>query len=293
MKRYFILYFAFILVTPSLIAQQADTSKTSVPKRWSKKTDIIITMEQTQIDNWSAGGYSNFTFGSFLKGYYNYLNGKHKLDNTLELSYGRTRQDISGDGIWDNSNRWKKSDDKVELNSIYGYKAVGNWNYSVLLNLKSQFDNGYKNDTILISAGLSPATLTSSAGLEYKKKYFSVLFSFLTGKTVYVLDKRLRGRSLGYSDEIDDAWKFSLGSYIKLFYNRDITKNINILCKMDFFYDYEKPLIDTDISGEVFVTFKIFKYLSTFFDIQMVMDKDFSTDLQFKERFGISIPFTF
>lgn len=292
MKRYFILL-SLVFVISNLVAQKTDTTTNKTPKHWSKKTDIIISLEQTQIDNWSTGGYSNFTFGSFLKGYYNYVNGKHKLDNTLELSYGRTRQDISGEGIWDKSNRWIKSDDKVEFNSIYGYKAVGSWNYSALLNLKTQFDNGFKSDTILISAGLSPATLTSSVGLEYKKQHFSVLFSILTGKTIYVLDERLRGKSFGYTDEIDDAWKFSLGSYIKLFYKKDITKHINVLCKLDFFYDYEKPLLDTDITGEIFVTFKIFKYLSTFFDLQTAMDKDFSTSLQFKERVGISVPFSF
>ena len=287
-----------IAMIVSLSANAATAGEDSVaatpkPKHWKEKTDLIFTMEQNQISNWSAGGYSNFTFGSFLKGYYNYLNGKHKLDNTLELSYGRTRQDITGEGIWDKTNHWIKSDDKVELNSIYGYKAIGNWNYSALINFKTQFDNGYKNDTMLISAGLAPAVLTSSIGLEYKKKYFSALFSVLTGKTTYVLDKRLRGLDFGYTDEIDDAWKFSLGSYVKLFYKRDINKYVDILCKLDFFYDYEKPLLDTDINGEVFVNIKILKFLNAFINIQAAMDKDFSTALQFKERFGISIPFSF
>ena len=59
------------------------------------------------------------------------------------------------------------------------------------------------------------------------------------------------------------------------------------------FYDYEKPLLDTDVNGEVFVNVKIFKYLSAFFNVQAAIDKDFSTKIQFKERFGISIPFSF
>lgn len=294
MKKTLTLFVNFLFVTIFVVAQTEDTTKSStLQKHWKKKTDVILTLEQSQIDNWSAGGYSNFAFGSLLKGYYNFAKGNHKLDNTLELSYGRTRQDVTGEGIWNKTNRWIKSDDKVELNSIYGYKAVGNWNYSALVNIKTQFDNGYKNDTVLISTGLSPTTITSSIGLEYKKTNFSVLFSVLTGKTTYVMDERLRGASFGYTNEIDDAFKFSVGSYIKIFYKRDIFKNINLLCKLDFFYDYEKPFLDTDINGEVFITIKIFKYLSTFFNLQVAMDKDFSTSLQFKERFGVSIPFSF
>ncbi len=295
MKKQIIFLMACLVVSLTISAQTNEKTDSipPKPKHWTEKTDLIFTLEQNQISNWSAGGYSNFAFGSFLKGYYNYINGKHKMDNTLEMSYGRTRQDVSGEGIWDKTNHWIKSDDKFEWNSIYGYKAVGNWNYSALINLKTQFDNGYKNDTIFISAGLAPAILTSSIGLEYKIKHFSALFSVLTGKTTYVLDKRLRGSAFGYTDEIDDAWKFSLGSYVKLFYKRDIATNINLLCKLDLFYDYEKPLVDTDINGEVFVTVKIFKFLNAFFNVQTAIDKDFSTKIQFKERFGISIPFSF
>lgn len=292
MSRFLYIFFLFVNFTFVLSAQQSDSSAVK-QKRWTKKTEIIFTTEQTQINNWSAGGYSNFSFGTLLKGYYNYRHNRHKLDNTVELSYGRTRQDINGDGIWDKSNHWIKSDDKIEINSIYGFQALGHWNYSGLLNVKTQFDNGYKNDTVLISAGLSPTILTSSIGMEYKTKYFSALFSFLTGKTIYCQDRRLRGPSFGYTDETSDALKFSMGSYIKLFYKRDISHNINLLCKLDFFYDYEKPFWDTDINGEIFITFKLLKYLSTFFNLQVAMDKDFSTKMQFKERFGISIPFTF
>lgn len=86
---------------------------------------------------------------------------------------------------------------------------------------------------------------------------------------------------------------FSVGSYIKIFYQRDIIKNVNLLGKLDVFWDYSKPLLDTDISGEVFINMKVNKYISTFFSFQAAIDKDFNTKLQYKERFGISIPLNF
>lgn len=282
-----------------IISQDADadsdTAAVTPPvKHWTVKNDMILTFEQTQISNWAAGGYSNFSFGGLFKGFYNYKNGKHKVDNTAEASYARTRQDQNGEGIWDSGNRWIKSEDKIELNSIYGYQAVGNWNYSGLLNMKSQFDNGYDKDTVLISAGLSPAVLTSSVGMEYKIPHFSALFSVITGKTTYCLDKRetIRRGVFG-ADDWDRTWKFSLGSYIKLFYQKDVWTNVNVLAKLDFFWDYEKPVADTDINGEVFVSMKINKYLNAFVSIQAAIDKDFSTKIQYKERFGISIPINF
>ncbi|MBR1627149.1 MAG: DUF3078 domain-containing protein [Bacteroidales bacterium] len=276
------------------VAMSDSTSETPAPSHWTIKNDLILTFEQTQISNWAAGGFSNLSFGGLFKGFYNYQNGKHKVDNTAEASYARTKQDQNGEGIWDSGNRWIKSEDKIELNSIYGYQAIGNWNYSALMNLKSQFDNGYDKDSNIISAGLSPAILTSSVGMEYKKTGFSALFSFLTGKTTYCLDEREKIRkSIFGTDDWDRTWKFSLGSFVKLFYQRDVWTNVNVLAKLDFFWDYSKPLLDTDINGEVFVSMKINKYLNAFVSIQAAIDKDFSTHIQYKERFGISIPINF
>lgn len=270
------------------------TAQTEQAKKWTTKNNLIITTEQTQISNWAAGGYSSFAFGGLFKGFYNYQNGKHKVDNTAEASYGRTRQDVNGEGIWDKGNDWIKSEDKIELNSIYGYQAIGFWNYSALMNLKTQFDNGWDKDKKIISAGLSPAVLTSSVGMEYKRENFSSLFSFLTGKTTYCLDARRNIReSIFGADDWDKQWKFSLGSYVKMFYQKDVWTNVNVLAKLDFFWDYSKPLLDTDITGEVFVSMKIAKFLNAFVSIQAAIDKDFSTRIQYKERFGISIPFNF
>ncbi len=271
--------------------QKTDSASKS---NWTIKNDLILTFEQTQISNWAAGGYSNLSFGGLFKGFYNYKYKKHKVDNTAEASYARTRQDQNGEGIWDSGNRWIKSEDKLELNSIYGYQAVGRWNYSGLMNIKSQFDNGYDKDTNIISAGLSPAILTSSIGMEYKTIGFSALFSVITGKTTYCLDTRQTIRQGVFGkDDWDKAWKFSVGSYIKLFYQRDIWTNVNVLAKLDLFWDYSKPMIDTDINGEVFVSMKLHKYLNAFVSIQAAIDKDFSTRIQYKERFGFSIPINF
>lgn len=282
------------IITPDEVSSTDTTAKTSIPKKWTVKNNLILTSEQAQISNWASGGYSSFSFGSLFKGFYNYQRNKHKVDNTVELSYARTKQDQNGLGIWDSGNRWIKTEDKIELNSIYGYKAIGNWNYSGLMNLKSQFDNGYDKDTNLISAALSPVILTSSVGMEYRKTHFSALFSFLTGKTTACLEDRqtIRESVFGKTDW-QRSWRFSLGSYIKLFYQKDLWKNVNVLAKLDFFWDYSKPVLDTDISGEIFINMKISKYLNTFLNIQAAIDKDFSTHIQFKERFGISIPINF
>jgi hypothetical protein len=287
------IYLFFGILTLLCLPCKADTSKPDSVKHWDIKNSIISNSEQTTLSNWSAGGFNSFAFSNFYKGFFNYKNGKNQWDNSVELAYGMIWQDKTGNGYKDKSNEFQKSDDKIEINSIFSRKMYKSWNYSALVNLKSQFDEGFK-DEALISAPLSPIIITSSIGWEYKRSGFSTLISFLTGKTTIVEDNRLKGNNIFGFTEPDQTTLFSLGSYIKFYFQKDIFKNINLLAKLDFFYDYNKPsILDTDISTEIFLNMKISKYLTAFISFQAIMDKDFNTTLQYKERMGFSIPINF
>lgn len=264
------------------------------PKYWKIKNNISFNSEQNMYENWEQGGMSSFAFSIFYRGSYNYKKHNTSWENSAELGYGLLRQDVTGKGIFNKSNKFNKSDDKIELNSVFSYKAIENWNYSSLLNLKSQFDDGFKEGK-LVSSTLSPVVLTSSIGFEYKPRpYFSTLFSFLTGKTTYVLLDSLSGiGNFGFQNE-GQHWDFSLGSYIKLFFEKELFKNVNMVSKLEFYYDYRKrTILDTDINFETMITMKVNNHISTFLHLQLAINKDFSTALQVKERFGISIPITF
>jgi hypothetical protein len=270
----------------------ADEVKKDSVKYWNIKNSIILNSEQATLSNWSAGGYSSFAFSSFYKGFYNFKKGNNQWDNSVELAYGMIWQDKTGNGFKDPANEFQKSDDKIELNSIYSRKMYKSWNYSALVNIKSQFDEGFK-DGKLVSAPISPITITSSIGWEYKNKGFSAMLSFLAGKTTIVTDRRLMGNEIFGFTEPGQCALFSLGSYAKFFYQKDIFKNVNLLVKLDFFYDYNKPILDTDINTEVFINIKVSKYLTAFINFQAIMDKDFNTTLQYKQRFGLSVPINF
>ncbi len=292
MKRYY--FFAisvivfFLVFSLKCLSQQTDSIK-----YWKTRNNIILNAEQSSLSNWSAGGYSSFAFSTFYKGFVKYSKGKNTWDNSVELAYGMVWQDKTGNGYKDKENKFQKTDDKIEINSLFSRQMYKLWNYSCLINLKSQFDEGFK-DNKLIAAPLSPVIITSSLGFEYKKEEFSVLLSFLTGKTTIVEDRRLIGNSIfGFSDP-DQRCLFSLGSYVKFYFRKDIFKNINLLAKLDFYYDYNKPsLLDTDISTEIFVNMKIRKYLTAFVSFQAIMDKDFNSTLQYKQRVGFSVPINF
>lgn len=262
-------------------------------KHWHMTNSIISSAEQTELNNWSAGGFSSFAFSNFYKGMLKYKKGNRQWESRLELAYGMIWQDKTGGGFSDKENKFQKSDDKIEFNSVFSRTMYKSWNYSALVNLKSQFDEGFKDD-VLVAAPFSPIVVTSSVGFEYKHNCTSLLLSFLTGKTTTVQDNRLVGNPIFGFERPDQHTLFSLGSYVKFLFQKDIFKNINLLLKLDLFYDYNKPsLLDTDISTEVFINMKINKYFTAFVSFQAIMDKDFNSTLQYKERMGFSVPINF
>ena len=89
---------------------------------------LRFTLTQGAQDNWAAGGDKN-TLGltSFFSGYAFYKKGKHSWDNTIDLAYGFLNTTSLGS---------RKSDDKIDLLSKYGYDIGKNWYLSGLVNFR-------------------------------------------------------------------------------------------------------------------------------------------------------------
>ena len=296
-KKYLFLFFATVFgFMNSLSAQEAtggDTAAAKTPGAWTIKNTVLFSAEQSLFNNWAQGGISSLSIGANYKGFFNFKKGKHAWDNTIELGYGIVRQDLNKKGVFDKGNHFQKNEDKIELNTSYSLKAISDWNYNATLNLKSQFDDGYNKDSVLVASFFSPAYLISSVGMELKKPTYYILLSCFTGKTTFVGDARLAKPGNFGLEEGETNWHFALGSYVKLQYQKDIFKNVNLLSKLELFYDYATNLAHTDVNWEVFVMMKINSYLNAFVNFQMIFDRDFSEQIQWKQRAGISIPLSF
>jgi hypothetical protein len=118
---------------------------------WKRGGNIVFLFNQSAFNNeWLGGGTSNFAGNIGLNYDYNYSSMNSIWDNKLIVAYGLTKlknQDVT------------KSDDRIELTSLYG-KKVGNsnWYYSGFLNFKTQMDSGFDPKTgIKTTHSFSPA----------------------------------------------------------------------------------------------------------------------------------------
>ena len=163
-------------------AQAADTTE-----GWNKSGVFSLNMSQASFTNWAAGGQNSVALNGLINLTANYKMGNSAWDNALTLGYGKMIQKGNDLG-------WVKTDDRIDFQSKYGYKASEKWFYSGLMSFKTQMDKGfnYPDTENKISDLLAPAYLLFSLGMDYKPNpHFSMFLSPLTSKNTIVTDDGL------------------------------------------------------------------------------------------------------
>ena len=213
--------------------------KVEKPKYWEESLKTNIKFGQTSLTNWAAGGDNTVTLQAFIDGNANYKKNDLFWNNRLQLDYGFVY--ASSKPIL------QKSDDRIYLESKFGYKNANMKNFSLSVNydFKSQFNTGYDyltpsvpsdkyqdaegnvpglnelphkdqvslwKDARKIKSGfLAPAYTNLAVGIDVKPfKWLSLNIAPLTGGVVIVRDELLRKN---YSMQLKDQYQgVDLGS---------------------------------------------------------------------------------
>lgn len=274
----------------------ADTTKAVTPWKFGGRS--AINFSQLSLINWAAGGENSYSLAGLVHIFGRYKKGKATWDNTLDLGYGLIKQ---GDlGV-------RKSDDKVDLLSKFGYHAINRWYYSAMLNFKTQMDRGFQysktGEQTLISDLLAPGYLLTSLGMEYKSKKdnFYILISPFTGKSTFVFNDSL-SQAGAYGMEPGHRIRQEFGGYAKVAFTQEIWDNVNLATKLDLFSNYLDNPQNIDINLETILMMKVNKYLVTSITMNLIYDHDIKiTDkngktgprTQFKEVLAIGLSYSF
>ena len=211
---------------------QTETPRVEKPKYWTSSLMTNIKFGQTSLTNWAAGGDNTVTLQAFIDGNANYKKNDLFWNNRLQLDYGFVY--ASSKPIL------QKSDDRIYLESKFGYKNVNMKNFSLSVNydFKSQFNTGYDyltpsvpdkfkddegnlpglndlahkdqvalwKDARKIKSGfLAPAYTNLAVGIDVKPaKWLSLNIAPVTGGVVIVRNEALRAN---YSMPLKEEWK--------------------------------------------------------------------------------------
>lgn len=289
-------------------AMQAKTAADTTGKIWTKGGTIQLNMSQVSLTNWSAGGFSSVSGIAQFNAFANRKKGRFAWDNSVALAYGLLAQD-GQDAV--------KTDDRLELNTKYGYELKKAWYLALLAQFKTQFTEGKDAATgSRISDFMAPGYLILGLGVDYMPNdHFSAFISPATAKFTFVNDQDLANAgAFGVDPATYDETTgllatngknnlFEFGGYVKLMYQHDLAKNINFLTRADFFSNYLKNPENIVVNWETLFTFKVNNWFAATLSTLLIYDdktqimkpwEDTSLQYvgkgtQFKEAIGIGI----
>lgn len=297
---------SIILLTLLFFTMAVVIAQTDTVKYWKTDGRVGFNFAQGYLSNWAAGGTSSLNTQGYLQYKANYAKENAKWDNSFDFLLGYS---IFGD------EKPMKTDDRLELNSLYGLKITDKLFSSLAFSFKTQTNDGfdYKVDsTTPISKLFSPAYLTLGIGAEWSpNKIFSVNIAPFTGRGTFVTDQALADKgaygvnpakldSNGVKIEDGQNFRFEFGGKLSAKINMDIAKNVNFQSKFELFSDYLKNPQNVDVDWQNQFTMKVNSWLNASIMAQLIYDDDIKiTDkdgktgprTQFKEMFSLGLSY--
>lgn len=294
----------FNFLTIALIAlpvlAQAQIVKPDTLTHWKKKFLFNFNVNQAAFsDNWTGGGTNSLGLNARINYTLNYAEGRNTWDNQIDLLYGFVNN--SGQGF-------RKTLDRIFLDTKYGYKIGDHWSAFTSLNFQSQFAPGYRYDkdangveqATLISDFLAPAYITSAWGLEYKPvDYFSVRIAPFAPRVTVVRDGERfipavdPEKPYGVTPPDQTRWEW-LAFQLQADFNKDIAENLNLKWRYLMYANYETLELKTiDHRLELMLNAKVNRFITVGLGGILLYDYDQDPGAQVSQVFNFGFAYTF
>lgn len=255
---------------------------------WISDFSVGLNFNQAAFSgNWKAGGVNSIAFGSILNGSAKYAKEKWSWDSQLELIYGLVKNE---------GQEFRKSNDRIFLDSKVGYKITEKWGYFSSLNFITQFSQGFdftQDDPILISSFFSPAFLTTGFGFEYKPNEefalrlapFSPRFTFVTDTNIINNVPENYGVPAGQTMRAE--W---LAFQLFATWNKKFSENLTLNSRYQMFANLETLGFKTiDHRLDFTIIAKVSRYVDVTFTSINVYDIDMDPGIQYSQALALGI----
>lgn len=274
-----------ILITLALVSAntfaQTDTVKVP-PYGWTHGMVAALTLSQIAFTNWAAGGDNALAWALTVDGKSIDDQEKTTWTNNYKFAFGQARL---GDG------NLRKTDDKIDLESILSYKMTQYVNPYAAVTFKSQFAKGFKypnNVETPVSKFFDPAYITESVGAGIQAtKEIKTRLGFALRETfanqfaaIYTDDPATPGveksKVEGGMESVTDVdWK--------------ISENILFTSKLELFAPFKK-IDHVDIRSDNKLTMAVNKYITANVGVQLLNVAPFPRT-QVKETIAIGLTY--
>lgn len=282
MKAIFSLIVSLFFIAQPLFSQADTTAK--APSKWKLSWVGSLNGSQAEYSNWSQGGNSAVAAtastvfdGTYKNEHFGYL-------VRLNLKFGQSRIE------------WKdvqKTDDLIRLTNKVDYYFNDN-RFSAFseVDFRTQFDQGFNNNQVLISNFFAPAFFQETAGMSFKPNSLVTTQVGLSLKQTFVLDDSVLvnnqyGLTPGKNYRGEGGLSFALGVKTPVYENMSYTGSI------ETFTNFLTSLDRTDFTFSNEVSGKINSKLSTNIQFVLMYDRDFNSKIQIKQVIALGLNFVF
>ncbi len=263
---------------------QQDTVQ-AAPDIWAHNVVAGLTLTQVAFQDWTQGGENALSYTVSLDGKSQRKGESTTWTNSYKLAFGQTRLGIQG---------LRKTDDKIDLESVLSFSLGNSINPYASATLKSQFATGYKYDSkagtkTAVSQFFDPAYLTQSVGFGYqpapeiKTRLGAGLREVIT--SVY--------NSYADNPKTPGIEKTSVDGGFESVTNAELKLDDNLLftAKLELFAAFKK-LDQVIVRSDNSITAKVNKYISVILNVQFINDQNVTTRTQVKETLGLGLTYT-
>ena len=265
----------------------------SVPRYWDTHIKAGLNANEALLSkNWKSGGTSSLGVSLLFNGQAHYQRGIHNWSGEADFLYaGQYTDDETG---------YRKTNDRLYIDTKYGYDLSKKWGLFTALNLLSQFAPGYNydgdNHATFISSFLAPGFFTSSTGVEYHPNdRFNLRLSPTAPRVTLVrqpdrfrhpADTTIYGVSPGHSA----YWQFGFQALAQL--NQSLGENANLNLRYVLFVDYAHlTLRETSHRMDLTLTAKVNKWLNASLGGIVLYDYNQDKRFQYSQNLALGILF--
>jgi hypothetical protein len=268
-------------------AQEIQTTPPAVVDTSWKHTMIVsANITQVSFTDWAQGGENALAYALFLDGKSTYAAGVIDWVNSYRFGFGQAK--LAAQGI-------RKTDDKIDLESVLTYKIWTYINPFASVSLKTQFTEGVMYDAQGVATPVSnffdPAYITQTLGFGYQPvpevktrlglalretiaKTFAEKYSDDPATASEIEKVRVEG---GLESVTEVGWT--------------VMENVVLNAKLELFAPV-KHFNRTSVRSDNTLSAKVNKYLSMNLNVQLINDPQVQARTQIKQTLALGFSYT-
>lgn len=257
----------FILLNMSLIVsfsqsqenieymEQKEIELTNDSSYWDNHSVFYLGFNRLKLYNWAAGGMNYSELHGLANLRFDYRHNKFHWNNFINVQFGVIKSSYGNDGLW------LKNDDVIELRSKFSRRTNHLWDYTFLIDVRTQFTYGYYTEVDRANNNymdnfLSPIYPIFGLGLDYHaSNHLTLDVSPFTAKSTIVIDDSLSKIGV-FGLQPGENFRTEAGLYVNLLYTHDSIfniKNLHFMSDITLFGNYLESPGNIDLVAE-FIT---------------------------------------